>query len=58
MEDIVKLLSFIPNIDGVNSNRVGMYGSNRSGMQAFLTLQGMPAVKAVAINTSTTDLLR
>lgn len=56
--DVVKLLSFIPDIESVNPDKVGMYGSSRGGMQTFLALQKMPAVKAIAIQAGVSDLLR
>ncbi|AGH43874.1 alpha/beta hydrolase family protein [Paraglaciecola psychrophila] len=58
VEDVVKLLSLIPNIDGVDSNRLSIYGSSRGGMQTFIALQEIPRVKTVAVNAITTDLLR
>jgi dipeptidyl aminopeptidase/acylaminoacyl peptidase len=56
--DVVKLIDFIPHIEDVNANRIGMYGSSRGGMQTFLALQKMPLVKAVAVNAGVTDLLQ
>jgi dipeptidyl aminopeptidase/acylaminoacyl peptidase len=56
--DVVKLMDFIPHIEGVNANRVGMYGASRGGMQTFLALQQLPTIKAVASIAGVSDLLR
>ena len=44
--DVVKLAKYIPYITGVDSAKVGMYGSSRGGMQTFLAMQKMPELKA------------
>lgn len=56
--DVVKLAKYIPHIDGVDSTKIGMYGSSRGGMQTFLAMQKMPEVKAVASISGASDLLR
>ncbi|MEP0177813.1 MAG: prolyl oligopeptidase family serine peptidase [Paraglaciecola sp.] len=58
VDDVVKLMDFIPNIENVDVSRIGMYGSSRGGMQTFLALQHMPNVKAVASVMGASDLLK
>jgi dipeptidyl aminopeptidase/acylaminoacyl peptidase len=57
VNDVTALLDYIPNIEGADSLRIGMYGHSRGGMQTFLALQRMKNIKAVATIAGVTDLL-
>ncbi|GLR72086.1 alpha/beta hydrolase family protein [Agaribacter marinus] len=58
IDDVVKLLDYIPHIQGVDGSRVGMYGSSRGGMQTLIASRRMPSIKALAVQSGASDLLR
>jgi len=58
VNDVVALLDYIPNIEGADSQRVGMYGASRGGMQTFLALKKAKNIKAVATIAGNSDLLK
>ena len=57
VNDVTALLDYIPSIEGADSQRVGMYGASRGGMQTFLALKNAKNIKAVATIAGATDLL-
>ena len=57
VNDVIALFDFIPNIEGADPQRVGMYGHSRGGMQTFLALNKMKGIKAIASIAGATDLL-
>ncbi|KPH56688.1 peptidase [Pseudoalteromonas porphyrae] len=58
VNDVTALLDYIPSIEGADSQRVGMYGASRGGMQTFLALKKAKNVKAVATIAGNSDLLK
>lgn len=58
VNDVVKLAELIPNIESVNPQKIGMFGSSRGGMQTFLTLKRLTNIKAVAVIAGASDLLK
>lgn len=58
VKDVTALLDIIPNIDGVDDKRIGMFGASRGGMQTFLALKASKNVKAVATIALDSDLLK
>jgi dipeptidyl aminopeptidase/acylaminoacyl peptidase len=58
VKDVTALLDYIPSIEGADSQRVGMYGASRGGMQTFLALKNAKNIKAVATIAGATDLLK
>ena len=58
VKDVVELFKFIPNIDGADADRIGMFGGSRGGMQTFLTLKEVNNIKAVAASSGSYDLVR
>jgi dipeptidyl aminopeptidase/acylaminoacyl peptidase len=55
VNDVMALLKYIPNIEGADSQRVGMFGASRGGMQTFLALKQTKSIKAVAIIAGVSD---
>jgi len=58
VDDVTALLKYIPDIEGADPDRVGMYGASRGGMQTFLALKKSPNIKAVATIAGNSDLLK
>ncbi len=58
VDDVVALLNIIPNIEGTDAGKIGMYGTSRGGMQTFLTLKKANNVKAIATISGNSDLLK
>ncbi len=57
VKDVTELLKYIPKIDGADSNRIGMFGASRGGMQTFLASKQSQDIKAIATIAAATDLL-
>ncbi|WP_394176685.1 alpha/beta hydrolase family protein [Thalassotalea litorea] len=57
VDDVVTLINLIPEIDGVDSEKVGMYGSSRGAMQSYLTLMQQNRVKALVAQAGDSDLI-
>ena len=55
--DVVALQGLIPHLVAANSDKLGMFGASRGGMQTFLAMRQMPNVKAVATLSGVSDLL-
>ncbi|MCZ8529967.1 alpha/beta hydrolase family protein [Alteromonas sp. PRIM-21] len=58
VKDVTALLDLIPSISGADSNRVGMYGASRGGMQTHLALKHSNNIKAIATIAGNTDLAK
>ncbi|NQZ21761.1 MAG: S9 family peptidase [Colwellia sp.] len=58
VNDVTALLNYIPNIEGADAQRIGMYGHSRGGMQTFLALKQTNNIKAIATIAGVTDLLK
>lgn len=58
VNDVTALFDYIPNIEGADPKRVGMYGASRGGMQTFLALKKLINIKAVATIAGNSDLLK
>ena len=58
VKDVTALLNFIPSINGADSNRVGMYGASRGGMQTHLAVKSSSNIKAIATIAGNTDLTK
>jgi dipeptidyl aminopeptidase/acylaminoacyl peptidase len=58
VNDVMALFNFIPNIEGADPERIGMYGASRGGMQTHLALKKTTKVKAIAIIAGVSDLLK
>lgn len=58
VNDVTALLNFIPNIEGADAQRIGMYGASRGGMQTHLALKKTNKIKAIATIAGATDLLK
>jgi dipeptidyl aminopeptidase/acylaminoacyl peptidase len=58
VDDVTALLKFIPHIEGADSEKIGMYGASRGGMQTFLALKQAHKIKAVATIAGNSDLLK
>lgn len=58
VNDVVALLNFIPNINGADEQRIGMYGGSRGGMQTHLATKETNKIKAIATLAGATDLLK
>jgi dipeptidyl aminopeptidase/acylaminoacyl peptidase len=58
VDDVTALFDFIPNIEGADPLRVGMYGASRGGMQTHLALKQTTNVKAIATIAGVSDLLK
>ncbi|KZN51965.1 S9 family peptidase [Pseudoalteromonas luteoviolacea] len=54
--DVTALMDILPNIEGADINRVGMYGVSRGAMQTHLAVKEMPAVKVIATQAGVVDL--
>ncbi|MDU0353663.1 prolyl oligopeptidase family serine peptidase [Paraglaciecola aquimarina] len=57
VQDVVVLTDLISGIDGVDSERLGIFGSSRGGMQTHLAVKQLKKVKAIATLAGNTDLL-
>jgi len=58
VNDVTALLDYIPNIEGADVERIGMYGASRGGMQTHLALKKTSKIKAIATISGATDLLK
>ena len=58
VNDVIALLDYIPSIEGVDAQRIGMYGASRGGMQTHLALKQTNNIKAIATIAGATDLLQ
>ncbi|QYJ98392.1 prolyl oligopeptidase family serine peptidase [Shewanella alkalitolerans] len=58
VNDVTELLKYIPKIKNADSNRIGMFGESRGGMQTFLAAKHSKFIKAIATIASPTDLLK
>lgn len=58
IDDVLALLTFVPDITGADNKRIGMYGASRGGMQTHLALKQTKQVKAIATIAGATDLLK
>ncbi|QTL37461.1 S9 family peptidase [Pseudoalteromonas viridis] len=56
VNDVIALADIIPHLDGADSQRVGMIGASRGGMQTHLAMQKMSGVKAIATIAGVVDL--
>jgi dipeptidyl aminopeptidase/acylaminoacyl peptidase len=56
--DVTALLNFIPSINDADSNRIGMYGASRGGMQTHLAVKESGNIRAIAIIAGVTDLTK
>lgn len=56
--DVVNLQQVIESIPEADSERIGMYGGSRGGMQTFLALEKMPNIKAVSVKAGSANQLR
>jgi dipeptidyl aminopeptidase/acylaminoacyl peptidase len=57
VEDVIRLLDFIPKVAGADAERIGMFGYSRGGMQTHLTVKHTNKVKAIATIAGASDLL-
>lgn len=58
INDVIALLNFIPNIEGADPQRIGMYGASRGGMQTHMVLKQTQKIKAIATIAGNSDLLK
>lgn len=58
VNDVTALLDYIPNIEGVDELRIGMYGASRGGMQTHLAVKNAKNIKAIATIAGNSDLLK
>ncbi|TKB01990.1 S9 family peptidase [Alteromonas portus] len=58
VRDVTALLDLIPAISGADSNRLGMYGASRGGMQTHLALKHSNNIRAIATIAGNTDLAK
>lgn len=58
VNDVTALLDYIPNIEGADEQRIGMYGASRGGMQTHLAVQKAKNIKAIATIAGNSDLLK
>ncbi|WP_065187530.1 alpha/beta hydrolase family protein [Shewanella woodyi] len=58
VDDVIALLDYIPNIEGADHNRIGMYGASRGGMQTYLATKRIKNIKAIATLAGPSDLLK
>jgi len=58
IDDVIALFDIIPNIEGADANKIGMYGASRGAMQTFLALKKAKNVKAIATIAGNSDLLK
>ncbi|MDO6612415.1 prolyl oligopeptidase family serine peptidase [Shewanella sp. 1_MG-2023] len=56
VNDVIALLDFIPNIEGADPQRIGMYGGSRGGMQTHLAMKQTNKIKAIATIAGVSDL--
>ncbi|MEZ9819502.1 alpha/beta hydrolase family protein [Shewanella sp. 10N.286.45.A1] len=58
VDDVVALFDYIPNIEGADAKRIGMYGASRGGMQTHLAIKKNNNVKAIATIAGNVDLVK
>lgn len=58
VNDVTALLNYIPNIEGADPQRIGMYGHSRGGMQTHLALKQAENIKAIATIAGNSSLLK
>jgi dipeptidyl aminopeptidase/acylaminoacyl peptidase len=58
VDDVVALAELIPSIYDADTDRIGMFGSSRGGMQTFLALRQLKNIKAVAAVSGDSDLIQ
>jgi dipeptidyl aminopeptidase/acylaminoacyl peptidase len=58
VKDVTALLNYIPNIEGADPQRIGMFGASRGGMQTHLALKELPNIKAIATIAGNSDLFK
>jgi dipeptidyl aminopeptidase/acylaminoacyl peptidase len=56
VNDVTALLDYIPNIEGADEVRIGMYGASRGGMQTHLAVKYEKNIKAIATIAGNSDL--
>ncbi|WP_299569785.1 prolyl oligopeptidase family serine peptidase [uncultured Shewanella sp.] len=56
VSDVIALLDLIPNIEGADPQRIGMYGGSRGGMQTHLAMKQASGIKAIATIAGVSDL--
>ncbi|WP_028767280.1 alpha/beta hydrolase family protein [Shewanella fidelis] len=57
IQDVTRLIDFIPSIIGADPKRIGLFGWSRGGMQNYLVLRQLDNVKVVVTVAGNTDLL-
>ncbi|GIU15344.1 S9 family peptidase [Shewanella sp. MBTL60-007] len=57
IQDVIRLIDYIPSIVGVDPKRIGLFGWSRGGMQSYLVLKQVENIKAVVTVAGNSDLL-
>lgn len=56
IHDVTILPKVLAEIDGADTNRIGMYGWSRGGMMTYMALTSMQKIKAVVVGGGLSDL--
>ncbi len=56
VNDVLALFDLIPYVNGADTNRIGMFGASRGGMQTHLVANQAPSIKAIATIAGIADL--
>ncbi|TLX48051.1 peptidase [Pseudoalteromonas phenolica] len=56
VNDVLALLDLIPHLNGADTNRIGMFGASRGGMQTHLAAKQTSKIKAIATIAGSADL--
>ncbi|TPH14602.1 alpha/beta hydrolase family protein [Litorilituus lipolyticus] len=58
VHDVTALLDYVADIEGADTQRIGMYGASRGGMQTHLAMKKVTGIKAIATIAGNSDLLK
>lgn len=56
IQDVLALVPIIQSLDIADSNRIGVYGASRGGMQSYLFAKAYPDIKTMAIVAGISDV--